>query len=259
MPNYYNSKFYSKPIEVENIDWEILVIITDSFERETIYSWYDIKEKNTESIYINKCLLWWFIKKIPENVLIIWFWWWAFAKYLEDHIKNVNITWIEIDETMVEIAKKEFKVKTNDFYISDAIEAINKLIKENKKYDLILIDVYWSDWEIPEYFQEKAFSENIKKLLKTDWVISINFSNYELENKKNSEKYNKIHSNFISCFWGYYSHLLAWKNDRWNVIWIYNLDKKYSWDDFDSNYLDKVKKWEIIYDPKIIKNTILDT
>ena len=43
MTNYYNSKFYSKPIEVENIDWEILVIINDSKNREVIYSWYDIK------------------------------------------------------------------------------------------------------------------------------------------------------------------------------------------------------------------------
>ena len=110
MTNYYNSKFYSKPIEVENIDWEILVIINDSKNREVIYSWYDIKEKNTESTYINKCLLWWFIKQIPEKVLIIWFWWWAFAKYLEDHIQNINITWIDIDKTMVDIAKKELLV-----------------------------------------------------------------------------------------------------------------------------------------------------
>jgi hypothetical protein len=57
MTKYYKSIFYSKPIEVEDIDGEILVIIKDNLDRESIYSWYDIKEKNTESIYINKCLL----------------------------------------------------------------------------------------------------------------------------------------------------------------------------------------------------------
>jgi hypothetical protein len=29
MSKYYNSEFYSKAIEVANIEWEILVIITD--------------------------------------------------------------------------------------------------------------------------------------------------------------------------------------------------------------------------------------
>ena len=253
MTNYYNSKFYSKPIEVENIDWEILVIINDSKNREVIYSWYDIKEKNTESTYINKCLLWWFIKQIPEKVLIIWFWWWAFAKYLEDHIQNINITWIDIDKTMVDIAKKELLVETNDIYISDANIAIEKLIIKKEKYDLILIDVYWSNWEIPEYFQDKNFSEKLKNVLINNWTISINFSNYDLEIKK----YNKIHTALINTFWEYYSHLSSAKNDKSNIAWIYNLDKFYSAKDFDNKYLKQVKNWKILFDEKIIRNTVV--
>ncbi|MFK7780309.1 MAG: methyltransferase domain-containing protein [Candidatus Gracilibacteria bacterium] len=259
MTKLYNSLFYSKPIEVENINGEILVIITDNLGRETIYSWYDIKEKNTESIYINKCLLGGFIKKVPKNVLIIGFGGGAFAKYLEDHLQNINITGIEIDKAMIEIAKKEFKVKTNNFYISDALKAIEKIIKQKKLYDLILIDVYGSNGEMPEYFQEKIFFKNIKKILLNDGTISINFSNYELENKKNVEKYNKIHSNLINYFGKYYSHILSGKNDRGNIIGIYNLNKKYNAIDFNSSYLEKVKKGIIVYDSKIIQNTILDT
>ena len=261
MTKYYNSLFYSKPIEVENIDWEILVIITDNFWRETIYSWYDIVEKNTESIYINKCLLWGFIKQIPKDVLIIWFWGWTFAKYLEDHIENINITWIDIDKAMVDIAKNELKVKTNDFYILDAKNTINILKEKKKKYDLILIDVYWSDWKIPEYFVKKWFFGEIKNILSENWVLSINFSNYDLE----ISEYKKIHSNLISIYWQYFSHILAWENDlgaawpyRWNIVWIYNLNKFYEASDYDSNYLKKFKTWEIIYDWNIIKNTFLD-
>lgn len=256
MSKYYNSKFYSKPIEVENIDWEIIVIITDDFWRETIYTWYDIIEKNSQSFYINKCLLWWFIKNIPQDVLIIWFWWWAFAKYLEDHIKIINITWIDIDPVMIEIAKNELKVKTNDFYLDDAKDAIKKIYKDNKKYDLILIDVYWNDWEIPKYFWNKAFFNNVKKVLKNDWVISINFSNYEIWGK-NFNKYEKIHSTLINVFWKNYNHLFNWKNDRWNVVWIYNLDKFYKSQDFFENYMEKVSIWEIIYDEKLISNFIV--
>jgi|GEM_PF-1177993 hypothetical protein len=43
---------------------------------------------------------------------------------------------------MVDIAKKELLVETNDIYISDANIAIEKLIIKKEKYDLILIDVY---------------------------------------------------------------------------------------------------------------------
>jgi hypothetical protein len=43
---------------------------------------------------------------------------------------------------MFEIAKKELKVKTNDFYVMDASIALDKIIEHKKLYDLILIDVY---------------------------------------------------------------------------------------------------------------------
>lgn len=254
MANYYNSPYYSKPIEVENIDWEILLIITDNLGRESIYSWYDVVEKNTESFYINKCLLWWFLKKIPESVLIIWFWGWAFAKYLEDHIEKIDITWIEIDKTMLEIARKEFKVKTNNLYISDALEALKTIIKQNKKYDLILIDVYWSDWEIPKYFWENTFAYKLSRILKIDWTISINYSNYKNNENGRLEKYNKIHSNFLKYFSKNYSFLIKWKKDNWNKVWIYNLDKKYSKSDFESNYLKNVELGKIKYDEKIFSD-----
>ncbi len=254
MSNFYKSLFYSKPIEVCNIDGEIIVIITDDLGRETIYSWYDIQEKTSQSIYINKCLLWGFVKKTPKSVLIVWFWWGAFAKYLEDYIDGIKITWIDIDEAMMEIAKKEFWVETKDLYILDALEALKILIRKKKKYDLVLIDVYWSDWEVPNYFQQEDFSNKIKEVLFKDWVISMNFSNYELANKK----YEKIHSNFISVFWKYYSHFLSGKNDRWNIVWVYNLDKNYNVNDYNFNYLEKVQNSEILYDWNIIKDTFLN-
>lgn len=255
MTKYYNSQFYSKPIEVENISWEIIVTITDNFNRKIIYSWYDIVENNTQSMYINKCLLWWFIKKIPGKILIIWFGWWAFAKFLEDHVRNIEITGIDIDKSMIEIAKNELEVKTNDLYISDIFETLEVLINENKNYDLVLIDVYWADWEIPKYFEEKIFFEKVKKVLFSDWVLSINFSNYNILNQEKNIFYNKIHSNLISIFWEYYSHLICENDKIWNIAWIYNLDKDYLESDFNSNYIKNYKAWNIIYNAKILENT----
>jgi hypothetical protein len=43
---------------------------------------------------------------------------------------------------MFEISKKELLVKTNNLLHMDARFAISKLFRENKKFDLILIDCY---------------------------------------------------------------------------------------------------------------------
>ena len=104
----YNSKFYSYPIEVDDIWWEIIVSIRTNTKKQIIYSWYDIIEKTSHSPYINKCLLWSFIKHIPKNVLILWLWAWSFVKFLEDHIENIfkklvnrlKFNFYEIDEEL---------------------------------------------------------------------------------------------------------------------------------------------------------------
>jgi spermidine synthase len=140
----------------------------------------------------------------------------------------------------------------------DASIALDKIIEHKKLYDLILIDVYGWDGEIPDYFNEKLFFEKTKQVLDTNWVVSINFADYNLENIEKSNRYKKIHENLIQQFWEFYSHILLWKNDRWNVMWIYNLDKFYEAYEYEKNYLDKVKTWEIMYDENIIKNTILE-
>gem|GEM_PF-5419584 len=54
---FLKSDFYKKPIEVAIINNEVIVIITDDHDRETIFSWYDLDLQMTKSSYINKCLL----------------------------------------------------------------------------------------------------------------------------------------------------------------------------------------------------------
>jgi len=251
----YISKFYKEPIEVENIEWEIIVSVTDNNKNKIIYSIYDVIEKSSYSPYISKCLLGSFIKKIPKNILIIWFWAWAFGKYLEDYVSEVKITWIEIDEVMIEIAKKEMWVKTSIFFNLDALESIDILTKKkNNKFDSILIDIYDSNIEIPKYFEDLDFIKKIWFLLTTNWTISINFSDFLGKNKKS---YEKIHNNLITTLSKFYSHILSWTKENWNISWIYNLDKNYSSEEINLAYLEKVQNCEINYDSNLIKNTIL--
>ena len=255
MTNYYKSKFYKQDIEVDNIDWEILVNITDDSWNKIIYSWYDIVDKTSYSPYISKCLLWSFIKEIPKNVLIIGFWGWAFAKYLEDYISEVNITWIEIDEAMIDIAKKEMWVKTTNFFNLDALESLEILSKKkNTKFDTIFIDVYDSNWKIPEYFSDITFFEKIKTILTSSWSLVINYADYSGDNIK---LYDKIHNNLLSIFSNNYIHILNWKDDSGNISWVYNLDKGYSSEEVNLAYLEKVQNCEINYDSNLIKNIVL--
>ncbi len=108
----YKSNYYNFPIEVENIDWEILVKIFTKNKKEIIYSLYNLIDKTSYSPYIKNALLASFIWKIPKNILILWFWAWSYAKYFEDYLwKKINIIWVEIDEKMIEIAKNELKLK----------------------------------------------------------------------------------------------------------------------------------------------------
>ena len=120
MQKFYKSDFYKEPIEVNNINWEIIVEITTQIGEKVIYSWYDIIEKYSLSEYINKSLLWSFINNIPKKVLVLWFWWGSYIKFLEDHIEWVEIYWVDIDEQMLKISKEIIWVKTNNLFIEDA-------------------------------------------------------------------------------------------------------------------------------------------
>ena len=256
MQKIYHSKFYENPIEVENIDWEIIMTITTELWEKVIYSWYDIKNQETHSEYINKSLLGSFINNIPEKVLILWLWWWSFAKFLEDHIEIIEIYWVDIDDTMLKISKEIMWVKTDNLFISDAEEFIEKLILEdNINFDSILIDCYWWDSKIPENLITKEFFYKCSNLLSENWNISINMANFEQE----EYTYKKMHKNILSQLNNkQYSVLLANKNDYSNIVWIYNLKKKYTAKDFNQNYIKQVNNWNIKNNFKILENIFLD-
>jgi len=254
---FFPSQFYCQSIEVTDIAWEIIVVIRDKKDRESIFSWYDMTWKKSQSSYINGCLLWAFLKKIPESVLIIWFWWWAFARYLEDNILwDIKITWIEIDPVMLDIAKQIMKIKTRDFYKIDAKLALEKIAKKKLKYESILVDIYDSAWEIPDYFLSLDFISQLKQVLIETWTISINFANAN-SSKTLMTKYKIFHKMMLENFSSYFNILSAWESDFWNLSVIYNLDKVYYEADFLNNYLKNVKAKKIIYDEFIIKNIFL--
>lgn len=256
MQKFYKSDFYKEPIEVNNINWEIIVEITTQIGEKVIYSWYDIIEKYSLSEYINKSLLWSFINNIPKKVLVLWFWWGSYIKFLEDHIEWVEIYWVDIDEQMLKISKEIIWVKTNNLFIEDAELFLNKLIlKNNINFDSILIDCYWWNSKIPEHLLLQPFFYKCSQILSEKWTISINMANFEQE----EYSYKKMHKNILSQLKNKnYSVFLSNKDNYSNLVWIYNLDKKYTAKNFNQNYIRQVNKWDIKNNYKILENTFLD-
>jgi len=256
MTKYYKSDFYKNPIEVENIEWEIFVnIITDSWEK-IIYSWYDLIDKTSYSPYIKNSLLSSFIWEIPKNILILGFWGWSYAKYFKDYMwENINITWIEIDSSMIEIAKKEFNLNDINYFnldVKDSIDILNK--KKNNKFDTIFIDIYDENSKIPEFFLDENFIKKIINLLAKDSKIIINYANYN-----NNEKfYLNIENIFLKNLGNKEKiEILNWENDFWNIVTVYNLKEKITSENLILEYLQKVQVWDINYDSNLITNVFL--
>ena len=57
------------------------------------------------------------------------------------------------------LASVKVNIKTDD-----AIEFCQKVLAENKKYDLVLIDIYVGD-KVPEKFETEDFVNNVKGLV----------------------------------------------------------------------------------------------
>lgn len=240
-----------------------MVITTDSQKRLSVYSWYNIVEKYSESAYVNQCLLGGYMQENIKKVLVIGAGWGAFIKHLEDHTTWISITGIDIDETMLKIAQNELFIKTKDLIIWDAISVLDNLPTLGESYDLILFDIYNSAWEIPTELTQSNIFENIKWLLKSSGIFALNYSNFDIHSKKELdisrvEYYRKIHSKIQNIFGKEFVAFLSWKRDGGNVSGIYNLDKKYSKEDFLNHYHKKIENGKIIFDPMIVKGVYLD-
>ncbi len=113
------------------------------------------------------------IKKF-ESILILGVAGGSVIKTLVEEVKfKGQITGIEIDEEIVEIANKYFKlseIKNLDLIIDDAFEFV---LKTKEKYDLIIIDIF-QDTTMPNFLFEDFFINRVNYLLKRDGFILFN-------------------------------------------------------------------------------------
>lgn len=109
-----------------------------------------------------------------ENILILGVAGGSVIKTLSDEVKfKGQITGVEIDPDIVEIANTYFKlneIKNLNLIVDDAFEFV---LKTKSKYDLIIIDIF-QDTSMPNFLFEDFFINRINFLLNTEGFILFN-------------------------------------------------------------------------------------
>jgi spermidine synthase len=101
----------------------------------------------------------------------------------QDFNYHKQITAIDIDPVIIEIAKSEYQLESNSNTTIICEDAL-KFIKHNtNKFDLIIIDLF-IDIKVPKQFLELPFWENVLASKSTNGVLLFNAS---LEDKKSKQ------------------------------------------------------------------------
>lgn len=179
---------YSKSIEVS---WNNGQLVLDS--ENTNYSYGSLQRilrKGLKYIGFDR------IRKF-EKILVLGVAGGSVIKTLVDEIKfNGEITGVEIDQTMIEVVNKYFKL--NEIYnlkivIDDAFEFV---LKTKETYDLIIIDIF-QDTTMPSFLFQDFFINRINFLLNVNGFILFNtMITNEKDSLRNIEYKNKFSENY---------------------------------------------------------------
>ena len=128
------------------------------------------------------------IKKM-DHVLLLGVAGGSVFKTLVDDIKfSGQLTGVEIDPSIIEIANQHFKlneIPKLEIIIDDAFEYV---LKTTKKYDLIIIDIF-QDTTMPNFLFESFFTKRICFLLKNKGFVLFNTMILDEKSNERNKKY----------------------------------------------------------------------
>ncbi len=114
---------------------------------------------------------------------------------LHGQFPNVRITGVDIDSTIIDIAKKYF-LSGDIAYIYFSVADAKKFIRENNlKYDCIIIDIFIGN-AVPDFVKTKAFLSDCKQKLSKKGALCINY----LQDREYKEKSEEFHQVLRSLF-----------------------------------------------------------
>lgn len=124
-----------------------------------------------------------FVNSNPERILIIGLGGGTMSNTLHSLLPNSRIDNVEIDQSVIKVARKYFGFLENDqinTYSQDGRVFIKRAVLKKQTYDWIILDAFNGDY-IPEHLMTKEFLLEVKSLLSPQGIVTANtFSSSEL-------------------------------------------------------------------------------
>jgi len=183
------------------------------------------------------------LKNTYENVLIIWAAWFTLPYELskENTIKNIDV--VDVDSSLKDISEEYFlqdslseKVK---FYSQPSRYFINNSIKNNKKYDAVVIDVYvWKS------LAAQTLTYDFFKDVQTIWKDI--YINIIMDKKMESDFSDNLLYTINEAFWNLYFKNVSINQKEYYKTNFIITNKEIEW---YTEYI-KGQKFDIYYDNK---------
>jgi spermidine synthase len=105
-----------------------------------------------------------------ENLLEIGFGGGRTAWYLHKQVPSLDITCVELDPAVVELAKKYFGVRPQDKFKINVADGRSYLVKSRERWDVIMIDAYRGPF-VPFHLLTEEFYKVVQAKLKPGGVV----------------------------------------------------------------------------------------
>jgi spermidine synthase len=141
-----------------------------------------------------------------HNVLMIGLGGGSLPRFIKKYFPQANIDNVEIDPLIADIAKKYFFVEEKNgfnIYVEDGRKYIERVVK---LYDVVILDAFGSDNEIPRQLTSQEFLNQVKSRLSLQGVVITNFINHD------QRTYESIAATYRSAF----KHVLRFNLDEFN-------------------------------------------
>lgn len=113
------------------------------------------------------------LERQPASILVLGGGAFTLPQYLSQHLPESRIDVVEIDPELAEISTEHFGFRHPDnvrLVFDDARAYVNEA---NKRYDMILVDVY-GDADIPFTLMTEEYGEAIAKLVEPQGIVAVN-------------------------------------------------------------------------------------
>jgi spermidine synthase len=105
-----------------------------------------------------------------DNLLEIGFGGGRTAWYLHKHVPTLDITAVELDPAVVDLAKKYFGVRNEDKFRIEVADGRNYMVKSSGTWNIIMVDAYRGPF-VPFHLLTEEFFKTVKGKLKPGGVV----------------------------------------------------------------------------------------